>query len=313
MPTLRTVDDLLGRLKSVTQRDAGQWQARCPAHADSNPSLSVAVGDGKVLLHCHAGCEFEDICKALGTTSKQLNKIVVDRSEDAKSSIQPEVVFNNGVLADTLDLMKVKDASDGWVEEVVARVEGLTDERLNELATTLSVSSDSLKRMHVGWSDDRECWTFPEFNGKAHVVGISCRYDDGSKLMYEGSKRGLYLPKQWFVDCETLLIVEGASDTAAALTEGMHAIGRPSARGGISELETLLRPLPAYCSIVVMGEMDPKADGSWPGKQGAIATAESLSEALGRPVAWKLPGDGQKDLRCWIAFAKDNYVFPDAE
>jgi hypothetical protein len=32
--------------------------ARCPAHDDSEPSLSIANGDdGKVFVRCHAGCE----------------------------------------------------------------------------------------------------------------------------------------------------------------------------------------------------------------------------------------------------------------
>ena len=35
----------------------GKWQGRCPAHADRSPSLSVAEGqDGRVLVHCFAGC-----------------------------------------------------------------------------------------------------------------------------------------------------------------------------------------------------------------------------------------------------------------
>ena len=41
--------------------------ARCPAHEDSRASLSVKeAGDGKLLVHCHAGCEPEAICAALG-------------------------------------------------------------------------------------------------------------------------------------------------------------------------------------------------------------------------------------------------------
>jgi 5S rRNA maturation endonuclease (ribonuclease M5) len=44
----------------------GQWMARCPAHKDSNPSLSITDGGGKLLLHCFADCEFPDILKAAG-------------------------------------------------------------------------------------------------------------------------------------------------------------------------------------------------------------------------------------------------------
>jgi hypothetical protein len=33
------------------------WTARCPAHDDRNPSLSITEDrDGRVLLHCFAGC-----------------------------------------------------------------------------------------------------------------------------------------------------------------------------------------------------------------------------------------------------------------
>jgi putative DNA primase/helicase len=43
------------------------WQAKCPAHDDSVASLSIhQEGDGKVLLHCHAGCEPEIVLRAVG-------------------------------------------------------------------------------------------------------------------------------------------------------------------------------------------------------------------------------------------------------
>jgi hypothetical protein len=40
--------------------------ARCPAHADKNPSLSLTERDGKILLKCFAGCSSEVICAELG-------------------------------------------------------------------------------------------------------------------------------------------------------------------------------------------------------------------------------------------------------
>jgi len=45
------------------------WIARCPAHEDRSPSLSITYIDGRVLVHCFAGCELSDILKALGMTS----------------------------------------------------------------------------------------------------------------------------------------------------------------------------------------------------------------------------------------------------
>ena len=40
--------------------------ARCPAHEDRSPSLSIREGqDGRTLLHCFAGCSVESVCHAL--------------------------------------------------------------------------------------------------------------------------------------------------------------------------------------------------------------------------------------------------------
>lgn len=51
----------------------GRWQARCPAHADSSPSLSIREGqDDRVLLHCFAGCDLADILAKLGLSRRDL-------------------------------------------------------------------------------------------------------------------------------------------------------------------------------------------------------------------------------------------------
>jgi putative DNA primase/helicase len=61
-----TVERILSRLKNVHQCGDG-WTARCPAHDDQKPSLSVSVGDdGRVLIHCHRGCPPERIVQMLG-------------------------------------------------------------------------------------------------------------------------------------------------------------------------------------------------------------------------------------------------------
>ena len=60
-----TLEAILGRLKGVRRNGSG-WVALCPAHSDCNPSLAVRDSDGKVLLHCYAGCSTEDVCAVLG-------------------------------------------------------------------------------------------------------------------------------------------------------------------------------------------------------------------------------------------------------
>jgi putative DNA primase/helicase len=53
--------------KALGGRKAGAvWMARCPAHEDREPSLSIANGDdGKVLVFCHAGCAQRRVISAL--------------------------------------------------------------------------------------------------------------------------------------------------------------------------------------------------------------------------------------------------------
>ena len=47
-------------------RAGATWMARCPAHDDRAPSLSISSSkDGKVLVRCHAGCEQRDVITAL--------------------------------------------------------------------------------------------------------------------------------------------------------------------------------------------------------------------------------------------------------
>ncbi len=52
--------------KALGGRKVGQgWTARCPAHDDREPSLSIRDADGKVLVRCHAGCDQRDVIAAL--------------------------------------------------------------------------------------------------------------------------------------------------------------------------------------------------------------------------------------------------------
>ncbi len=62
---------LLSRF-SKTRKVADGFMVSCPAHADKNPSLHVSEKDGKLLLHCHAGCSTEAVLAALGIEARDL-------------------------------------------------------------------------------------------------------------------------------------------------------------------------------------------------------------------------------------------------
>ncbi len=47
------------------QRRGKRFIARCPAHDDATPSLSIHEENGKLLVHCHAGCSQAAVINAL--------------------------------------------------------------------------------------------------------------------------------------------------------------------------------------------------------------------------------------------------------
>jgi putative DNA primase/helicase len=70
-----TIDDLnkFANVKKVGDR----WSARCPAHDDQHNSLSIKLeANGRLLLYCHAGCSYEDICRAAGIQRRGSREVV---------------------------------------------------------------------------------------------------------------------------------------------------------------------------------------------------------------------------------------------
>ena len=64
-----TINALISRLDGVRETGHEKYVALCPAHDDRSPSLAIKdCGDGRVLLHCFAGCETQDVLSAIGLT-----------------------------------------------------------------------------------------------------------------------------------------------------------------------------------------------------------------------------------------------------
>ena len=169
-----------------------------------------------------------------------------------------------------------------------------------ELAEQLGLNADILLRLNLGYCKYEKCWSFPERNAEGDVIGLQKRYRNGDKFRLTGSKSGLTYADDWDTGTGPLLLVEGASDVAAAMMLGISVIGRPSNRGGVASLGEMLPTFEEHRDIIVMGERDEKESGLWPGKEGAIHTSRELSKRLMRPLHWSLPPDNAKDVREWV-------------
>jgi putative DNA primase/helicase len=90
------LEKVLSRLHGVKPCGEGQYKALCPAHDDKNPSLSVTeAADGKVLIRCHAGCDYRSIVKAVGLETTELFPASNGRKPmTQRGQQQPEAVYD---------------------------------------------------------------------------------------------------------------------------------------------------------------------------------------------------------------------------
>ena len=69
---MNPLENVLSRLDGIKRSGRG-YVARCPAHNDQSPSLSVTESDdGRALIHCFAGCSVADVVAAIGLELKDL-------------------------------------------------------------------------------------------------------------------------------------------------------------------------------------------------------------------------------------------------
>jgi KaiC/GvpD/RAD55 family RecA-like ATPase len=68
---MSALDVVLAKLPDA-KRVGDRYMARCPAHPDKSPSLSIAQGCRGVVMRCYAGCSPGDVVGAMGLTLSEL-------------------------------------------------------------------------------------------------------------------------------------------------------------------------------------------------------------------------------------------------
>jgi len=197
-----TAADFIARLDKAKRTGDSSWQAKCPAHNDTNASLSVKEDRGKILVKCFAGCLTDEICRAVGVEVKDLFAEPLARPERKRGLTLAEY----------------------------ATAKRLPIERLREWHC-----SDAERRM----TDDRRvpALRMEYRNGRNEVTAIRWRLAlekgtgtrDYRFLWEKGAKIGLYGLWRLTEDTTSIFLVEGESDCHTLWAAGFDAVGVPGA------------------------------------------------------------------------------------
>lgn len=127
------------------------------------------------------------------------------------------------------------------------------------------------------WDRKHQAWAYPMSDGFGKIVGIRLRNSDGKKWAIYGSHSGIFLPG--INPDPTVLIVEGPTDTMAALSIGYFALGRPSCAGGSFYIKQAIERLACRRAAIIADNDEDDyehPERSNPGLAGAKALAELM-------------------------------------
>jgi len=101
-------------------------------------------------------------------------------------------------------------------------------------AQSLGVSTQALRAVGIGWCSEHCAATFPMYSLHRKIVGLRVRRRSGYKFAIDGSTNAVFIPTGKFAPAGQdeqgrCVIVEGPTDTAAAIDLGLPVFGLPSA------------------------------------------------------------------------------------
>jgi hypothetical protein len=305
----------------------------CPS-CKGRGKLQVLISGDTFAATCHGGskCSFGEIMRSVGLSESdgfykrgdgedRVETSAIERQMKGLTDPQKKLNSEFSKISGENVMKAIKSSDGGWdkfrehLEKkghetmLVSRIrqEVLPDfdpHHYAKLASDWGVSSDALFDLEI--VHDGNEWLCPEYgfrDGGWVQVGYHRR---PIKLHVQGTHRGLTIPTSIRLKRDLLgdlFIVEGVSCTAALLTVGLQAVGKPSNVAGKEDLITFLEShkeaiLSGKLTIISMGENDETPDGKWPGRDGAVSIALAIDTAFGPNTArLALPKSGFKDSR----------------
>ncbi len=120
----------------------------------------------------------------------------------------------------------------------------------NMLALSLGVSIASLVDLQVAWCPTNRAYAFPMRSGEGEIIGIRLRNISGDKWAVTGSRQGIFIPDEE-LKAPICFLPEGPTNTAALLTLGLFAIGRPNVLCGGEQIKVALKRLGIFRAVIV--------------------------------------------------------------
>ncbi len=132
---------------------------------------------------------------------------------------------------------------------------------VEELAGSLGVNPHALSDIGCARFKKHRAWGFPMRDGGYNIIGIRLRGDDGSKWAVTGSRSGLFYPLT--EPASRLVVTEGPTDCAAALSCGLFALGRASCSSGGEMIKWFIEYNRQIKEVVIIADNDkPGLDGA---------------------------------------------------
>ncbi len=234
------LDRLTERTGHRPQRTAGGWQARCPAHKDTNPSLSVSAGKKGVVFRCFAGCTFEQVADALGFEPRDLFYTDTPTTTSRRLPATAGPRRTNAPHRDGQDRQDTAAAGSTGERRTAAAGERITDNDGRLTVQGLAVAKGIPVEVLTGYGVKQA----------GAAVAIPYRLTDGSPAPRTRLRFGPGAKKQWVWqgkgdvvpygldrlgdahEAGYLTLVEGESDCWTLWQIGVPALGIPGALMG---------------------------------------------------------------------------------
>ncbi len=255
------LQEFLSLLNGTKKIGKQQYQAKCPAHDDKNPSLSIAKKDDKILLHCHAGCNTREILNVLNIDETELFQ-----DDDSLDNFTKNRTFTTKGTSNSngSSIQKVKE--DEWetldLKDIKAK-DVPDDSKAMEYLQTRGFSKETIRNEDIMVDDDGNImFLFYDNDGELNFIKyreprkVPKGYD-GAKYWQEPDGTPILFRQDKVSTEEPLVITEGQMDAIAIVESGYNnVVSIPGGANDLSFLEVTYDFLKEFEHIIIWPDQD---------------------------------------------------------